>query len=72
MVYLVSYDLKGYRHASVYHRLAETVKNISGVWMHVGESRWLVETQLSTNDVAGRLAPADHYRRPDLRFPNLS
>lgn len=48
MVLLVSYDLKGYRNPADYHRIGEEIKAISGIWCHLGDSRWLVETDQTT------------------------
>ncbi len=57
MVHLVSYELKGYRLFFEYTRLAEAIKEISGVWCHIRESKWLVETDFSTKAVHDRIAP---------------
>jgi hypothetical protein len=58
MVHLISYELKGrYRHPFEYERLANEIKSISGVWCHLPESKWLIETEISTREVAERLAP---------------
>lgn len=57
MVHLITYELKGYRPAYAYQRIAEEIKQISGTWCHIPESKWLIETQLATRTVAERIAP---------------
>jgi hypothetical protein len=57
VVHLVAYELKGYRPPSDYQRLGDAIKGISGIWCHVAESKYLVETELSTKRVAEKLAP---------------
>lgn len=57
MVHLISYELKGYRTRSEYDRIANAIKAISGTWCHIPESKWLVETELTTAQVADRIAP---------------
>ncbi len=58
MVHLIAYELKGYyRPPSDYTRLGDAIKSISGTWCHIAESKYLVETELSPAQVAGRLAP---------------
>jgi hypothetical protein len=54
---LVGYELHGRRPRSDYDQLARVIKGISGVWCHLPESKWLIETELSTQTVAERLAP---------------
>jgi hypothetical protein len=66
MVHLVAYELKGHRPAGDYLRLAEAIKAISGTWCHFAESKYLVETDLPTQQVASRLAP--HTRVGDPLF----
>lgn len=60
MVHLVSYELQqayGIRRpAFQYHRIAEEIRSI-GPWCHIPESKWLVETQLTTQQVADQIAP---------------
>jgi hypothetical protein len=57
MVHLIHYKLQGYRPRTDYDRLAEAIKDVSGVWCHIPESMWLVETGLSAQQVSSRLAP---------------
>ena len=57
MVHLIHYELKGYRQRADYERLADAIKKISGSWCHTPENTWLVETELGTQEVLGRLAP---------------
>ena len=58
MVHLIAYELRGvHRFPFEYERLANSIKSISGVWCHLPESKWLVETELSAQAVAERLAP---------------
>jgi hypothetical protein len=57
MVHLIAYEIKGYRSAFHYQRLGEAIKGISGSWCHIPESKWLVETDLSTKAVSEHLAP---------------
>ena len=60
VVHLVSYELQSVlgagRPAFQYRQIAEVVKSI-GPWCHIPESKWLVETELSTEQVAERIAP---------------
>lgn len=57
MVHLIHYELKGYRSRADYERLGQAIKNISGIWCHTPESTWLIETELSTQQVRDRIAP---------------
>lgn len=61
MVHLVSYELQWFhgcrRPAWSYHQIADAIKGISGTWCHIAESKWLVETELSTSQVAEIIAP---------------
>jgi hypothetical protein len=57
VVHLVSYELKGLRARFDYERLHQAIREISGTYLHLPESKWLVETDFSTRQVAERLAP---------------
>jgi hypothetical protein len=57
VVYLVSYTLRGYRPRADYIRVENVILGISGTYFHSGESRWFVETELSSKQIADRLAP---------------
>jgi hypothetical protein len=57
VVHLIAYELKGYRQPYEYRRIAEEIKCISSIWCHLPESKWFVETDLSTELVSKRLAP---------------
>ena len=57
MVYLVSYTLRGYRPRADYIRVESVIRGISGTYFHAGESRWFVESDLSSKQIADRLAP---------------
>lgn len=57
MVFLVTYTLRGYRPANDYIRVENAIRAISGTHPHLGESRWFVETELSSQQIAERLAP---------------
>lgn len=60
MVHLVSYELRATfgvgRPVFEYRQIAEAIKSI-GPWCHIPESKWLIETELSTQQVAERIAP---------------
>ncbi len=68
MVHLIHYELKGHRSRFEYERLAEAIKNISGVYCHTPESTWLVETELTTRQVVDRIAPLTVVGDPLLVF----
>jgi hypothetical protein len=59
VVHLVSYELQAAhgirRPAYQYHQIAEAIKSI-GPWCHIPESKWLVDTELTTQQVAQRIA----------------
>lgn len=57
MVHLIHYDLKGHPLPADYERLAAGIKNVSGIYCHTPESTWLIETDLTPQQVASRLAP---------------
>jgi hypothetical protein len=57
MVHLIAYELKDFRSRYDYARLHQAIREISGTYLHLPESRWLVETDLSTRAVGERLAP---------------
>lgn len=57
MVHLVIYELAGYRSTLDSHRFAPEIRDISGVWCSLSDGQWLVETELSAQAVAERLAP---------------
>ncbi|MCL5258797.1 MAG: hypothetical protein M1314_03535 [Firmicutes bacterium] len=40
-----------------YSGLEDAVRNISGTYMHIGGGRWFVDSQLSSQQIAERLAP---------------
>jgi hypothetical protein len=55
MVYLITYDLR--QPGRNYADLFVAIKNISGLWAHPLESVWLVDTNLSANDISNQLKP---------------
>lgn len=58
MVHLVSYTLHGhYRFPQDYQNLEDAIRSISGTYLHLGGGRWLVESQLASQQIAERLAP---------------
>jgi hypothetical protein len=57
VVHLISYELRGRRSRFEYDRIADAIKDISGIWCHIPESKWLIETELTTQQVADRIAP---------------
>lgn len=63
MVHLVTYVLHDrslfdvFQPPPNYAGVEETVRGISGVYMHIGGGRWFVESQMPSQQIAERLAP---------------
>ena len=56
MILLISYDL--HKPKQEYAELYEKIKNIGSTWWHYLDSVWLVDTNLSPQDVWESLTPA--------------
>lgn len=63
MVYLVTYVLHDRRLQDVfapapdYAGVEDAVRTISGTFLHIGGGRWFIESQISSRQIAERLAP---------------
>lgn len=63
MVHLVTYHLHDrtmfnvFAPAPNYAGVEQAVRDISGTWMHLGGGRWFVESEMSTQQIADRIAP---------------
>ena len=61
MVFLIAYDLKSPNDTSLdYQRIIGAIKSIYGVWCHLEESVFLVETISSSPDIRDALKPYLH------------
>jgi len=55
MIYAINYDLK--KPGQRYKRLHEAIKQCGVSWWHYLESTWLVDTNLSADQIWARLEP---------------